>query len=311
MKILCIKIKSIIRFSSMRTIRGLLIFLLLTVVRCQDDLCSCSCCIGQSCTPTLFPSVSLTSCTLERCLSECRRTYQQCQTSYPQGVLIPQCESNSKPQFDCTCACCIGSSSCSLTTVGNAMSYVCQSGACSIACADKYPNRCISNQYGRTEGTCIGRLSTTSTTSTTTSRSPALINDCSCYCCQNGPNCIVTNVGVTSASQCSSNACTQSCQQTFPAQCPISGGRTEGACTVGTNRNIQCKCQCCFTNGCRVFLLLVNGYCQSCQSACAQDGQCRDAYSVTYTCRGTHLSMSKFSAFILLGLSILFCSILA
>ncbi|CAF1023163.1 unnamed protein product [Adineta steineri] len=136
-------------------------------------------------------------------------------------------------QYSCRCDCCnTGSASCSTSYVGTSIAYTCASDSCSISCALQYPSQCVTNQNGQTQGQCVGLITTTTTTTTITS-GPWLGNTCSCMCCQSGSGCSPTYVGITSASQCSTTACTQACQARYPSVCPslFLLGQTQGTCT--------------------------------------------------------------------------------
>ncbi len=277
----------------------LITLLLVTYVRTQQDLCSCSCCVGQFCIPVLLGTFNIQSCLTEICRSYCRNSYLQCQTDYPNGQLVAQCSSTVSPLYNCQCDCCsIGSALCSPVFVGYSTAYTCQPGACSISCSAQYPNQCVSNQNGQTNGTCIGAITTTTTTTTTTTSAITtttvsgattswLGNTCSCMCCQSGPTCSPNiYVGDTSASQCLSTTCTEACQNRYPSFCPLISllGQTNGTCRIQNTGNTRCRCQCCATNGCSSYEINTNGDCISCYSMCRQNLPCGNTNNVTESC---------------------------
>ena len=51
-------------------------------------LCTCTCCSGNSCTPTLQGSFSVGSCAGDSCFTECRSRYTACS---PQGSTHALC----------------------------------------------------------------------------------------------------------------------------------------------------------------------------------------------------------------------------
>ncbi|CAF0861143.1 unnamed protein product [Rotaria sordida] len=261
--------------------------LLLTSVRAQQHLCLCSCCYGLSCNLISLPAISMQTCTLETCLARCQATYSQCQIHHPYNLISPQCNSTTAPLFNCRCDCCnTGSPSCSPSYIGNSLAFVCNTESCSISCATQYPNLCVSNQYGRTQGTCQGLRTTTTTTSTQTAIEPWLGNACSCMCCQTGFYCSPTYVGLTSASQCSSGACTQACKNRYPLLCPslLTNGKVNGTCVSSTSGNTLCKCGCCSANGCMNYEISTYGNCAMCNSICRQQSPCAKPDHVTHTC---------------------------
>lgn len=285
---------------------GLTIVLLLTMVHAQQDSCSCTCCSGQNCSPYTLPPLPLQSCTQDRCVAQCRTSYPQCQNGYPNGVLSAACSSTLTPQYNCRCDCCnTGSSSCTPVFVGNAVGFTCQTGSCSILCSQLYPTQCISNQFGQTQGTCTGQLTTTSTTTTTAG--PWLGNSCSCNCCSTGSSCSPFYVGATSASQCSATSCTQACRNQYPATCPsfTSTGQSSGTCTSQGGGSTRCKCNCCGMSGCSDIEVNTSGSCASCESACRQQPQCTNAYQVTPTCLSSGIERSI--TFSLVAIVPLFC----
>ncbi len=270
---------------------SLILLLLISSVRTQQDMCKCSCCTGQSCNPTYMGSSYIPACRFETCHTYCRSSYALCQTDYPYGQTLSECSSNAStiaPFYSCRCDCCrTGSASCTPFFVGYSTTYVCQPSSCSISCATLYPNQCPSDQSGQTDGTCTGLITTT--TSTTTVSTPAtgswLGNTCECMCCQSGPNCIPnTAVGNAAVSQCSSAACTAACQNQYPSACPsmASLGQTNGTCTSQNSGNTRCRCQCCGTDGCPTYYVYTNAGCTSCNTLCQRG--CGNTNTVTYSC---------------------------
>jgi hypothetical protein len=260
------------------------VIFLLTSIAAQQDSCSCSCCMGLNCSPLTLPTLVVSYCTLNKCLEQCRAAYSQCQSSYPNGIITPQCVSTNVQQFSCRCDCCYtNSGSCLPVFVGLANAYTCQSGSCSISCAQQYPNQCQSNQNGQTQGNCIGSLTTT--TSTTTSGS-WLGNTCSCMCCNNGTYCSPLYVVITSDYQCSLTSCTQACQIRYPLTCPSSmvTGQTNGTCINSNIGLARCRCNCCSNTGCITYELNTNGNCTSCDAACRHTSICINPHETTSVC---------------------------
>ena len=272
---------------------SLIILLLVSSVQTQQDLCRCLCCRGQSCSPVMVGTFNVSSCTANTCLAQCR-TYSQCQLDYPNGVASPECSTSTLVAdglFTCQCSCCnTGSTLCTPTLIGESTAYVCSPYACSISCNAKYPNYCVENEKGLSNGTCIGPITTTTTTTTSNGSSTTgswLGNTCSCMCCKSGPDCSPNiAVGLTSASTCSSAACTQTCQTQYPFDCPSLSylGQTNGTCTNQNSGSTRCECQCCRSNGCLSYPMNILGTCELCGTACRQQSQCINPVSVTYTC---------------------------
>ncbi|CAF0941541.1 unnamed protein product [Rotaria sordida] len=293
----------------------LVILLLINYAQTQQDICSCSCCIGEFCSPTVLGTFDIRSCTIEACRLQCRTSFAQCQADYPNGQVLPQCLSYVSPSYNCRCDCCnTGSTTCIPIFVGYSTAYVCQSSACSISCTTQYPSQCVSNQNGQTIGTCTGPITTTATTisTTTVSRSTNSLwigHTCSCMCCQSGPNCSPNiEVGITTTSQCSSLACTTACQNQYPSVCPLvlNLGQTNGTCISQSSGNTRCQCQCCGTNGCPTYEINTNGDCTSCYTLCQRQSLCGNTNTVTYSCT---TNKSKISVEISLSL-IIFISII-
>jgi hypothetical protein len=261
----------------------LVISLLLASVQTQQNSCYCSCCVGPSCTPAPLAPLNVPSCTQYQCLAQCTAYYPQCQMP-PNGNVLAQCGSTLPPQYNCGCYCCnTGSTSCSPLFVGYAVSHICQTESCSISCYQQYPNQCVFNQNGQTQGFCLG---STTTISTTTTIGPWLGYGCSCMCCGSGPSCPPVYVGTTSASQCSIQACTQACRNQYPSLCPLYPymGQSSGTCTTQGGGNTRCRCSCCITNSCPTYEININGGCTLCDSACRQQGACISAYQVISQC---------------------------
>jgi hypothetical protein len=283
----------------------LLIILIAAEIRAQNP-CLCTCCLGQGCQPIMLKPIDMQNCTAETCLTQCRCTYSQCLSNYPNGQISTQC---TFPLSTCQCQCCRAASpGCTPIFVGYATSYLCQTSSCSIACTTQYPDQCVSNVYGQTQGSCVGPMTTTTTTTTI---GPWLGNVCSCSYCQSGSMCPSNVVlGVTSASQCSSSACTQTCQNRYQLTCPTTSnaGQVSGICTSQATGNTKCKCNCCGGNGCINYEININGTGASCYATCQQQSPCLNSYSVTYT---YSLNSSKISAsfslsFVILALIITF-----
>jgi hypothetical protein len=273
----------------------ILVIILATAIQSQPYPCSCSCCIGLNCEPTPLRNINAFYCSTESCLEACSSQYYQCQKSPPNGQAIAQCLTSALGPYSCQCNCCnSGSVSCTPTFAGYATAYLCNSSSCSIACATQYAGVCISNQYGQTQGTCVGL------TTTTTMATSSLGNACSCYCCQTGPNCLpLSNVGNTSSSQCSTLACTQACQVGYPTLCPTSlvVGQTNGLCSNTASGNIRCQCKCCGSDGCLNYNVYTNTSCRSCSILCQQQTQCINSNSGTYSCSSNSTALSQFSSF--------------
>ncbi len=151
----------------------ILSFLLLNTVQAQSFACSCSCCLGQGCLAASLPSVVAQQCTDASCLEACRARYYQCTAVSPNGLAVGRCLSattttTNSPMIGgpylCQCNCCrTGSYSCAPSFIGNTNAFSCQIGACSIACSRQYPNVCVNNEFGQTQGVCVGTPSTTPT----------------------------------------------------------------------------------------------------------------------------------------------------
>jgi hypothetical protein len=285
----------------------LVILLLLTSIQAQQNPCLCSCCNSQSCTPITLPTVYVQTCTLQSCIQQCRATYPQCQGNYPTGYISVQCGSNTSnivPQFNCQCECCnTGSALCSPSYVGNTLAYSCQIGACSIACRNQYPSQCVADQNGVTQGTCTGSV----TTIPTTTIGPWLGNTCRCTYCQTGSSCSSTPVGVTSASYCSTAACTQACQNQYPSSCSClsNNNQTSGTCISQTGGNTFCACNCCSTNGCINYRINTNGGCTMCDSICRQYTPCSNPGQViVQSCSTNNAKISRPSIIFILIITI-------
>ena len=261
----------------------LLIVLLVTNIRAQHQ-CSCSCCLGQYCQPTVVGVVNVQNCSEEMCLAQCRCSYPQCSANYPYGQVFARCSSPIHTLFNCECHCCnTGLVTCLPTFVGYSTSYLCQISSCSIACLTQYPTQCGSNQNGQTQGSCTGPVTTTTTSTAIT---PWLGNICSCSYCQSGPTCVPNIlVGITSASQCSSSACTQACQNRHSSTCSIMYlNQITGICLSQVSGRVKCKCNCCGGYGCINYELNTNATCASCNTNCLQVSPCTNTFPVTYTC---------------------------
>ncbi|CAF4303462.1 unnamed protein product [Rotaria socialis] len=283
----------------------LILSLLINSVQTQQDICSCSCCIGVSCSPVIVGSFSVSSCAVDTCLQLCRTSYYQCQAYIPNGQAMGQCSSSVSPLYQCRCDCCnTGSTSCVPSFVGYGSAYQCNTAACSISCASQYPSQCVSNQNGQVSGTCTGPITTTTTTTTVRTNIIGTGYTCSCMCCSSGSNCVANvGVGFTIASQCSSLSCTQACQNQYPTYCPSipSLGQSNGICTNQVNGNIRCQCRCCTANGCPTYEINTTGDCTSCSTLCQQQSPCGSTNPAAYTC-STNTNKSKQSCLFHLGL---------
>ena len=275
----------------------ILIIISITLIQGQTYPCSCSCCLGLNCQVVSFPNVNAYYCSSGSCLQACGTQYPQCRQSSPYGVASAQCLTNTGGPYSCQCNCCnTGYNNCTTALIGYTTAYSCDTGSCSISCNMIYPSMCVSNQNGQTQGICVGL--TTSTVSTSLS-TLYLGNPCSCYCCL-GIGCLpLSNIVNTSALQCSTYACTQACQVTYPSICPSSSllGQTNGLCSNPTSGNIQCQCNCCGSNGCFNYNINTNGACISCSTLCQQRTQCLNIYSATYTCINSSTAVKQFSSF--------------
>jgi hypothetical protein len=191
---------------------AILSILLLNIVRIQSYSCSCSCCLGSGCqAPQLPDLVDAEQCSDASCLTACRQRYYQCNVSPPNGQAIGKCLTTTTTTttdssaiggpYTCQCNCCYtGTYQCTPYFVGFTNAYACQVGTCSISCTKKYPNICVSNQYGQTQGTCTGITTSTATIPIGSVR-------CGCYCYgSNGSH----NYEVLSTNGCS--ACLTACQ---------------------------------------------------------------------------------------------------
>ncbi|CAF2706673.1 unnamed protein product [Rotaria sp. Silwood2] len=261
----------------------LLIALFITGIQAQNK-CSCLCCLGQYCQPLMVGTVNVQNCSTETCLSQCRCSYPQCAANYPYGQILAQCSSPAYTLFNCECKCCnTGLFTCIPTFVGYSTSYLCDISSCSIACSIQYPMQCVSSQNGQTQGLCTGPVTTTTTS---TPMPPWLGNICSCSHCQPGFTCSPNLlVGITSASQCSSPACTQACQNRYVSTCsPTYLNQISGVCLSETNGRTKCKCNCCGGYGCIDYELNTNETCTTCYAKCLQVSPCTSTLPVTYTC---------------------------
>lgn len=275
-------------------LRYLFLILIIKSVQNQSNTCSCSCCRGPNCAPTVIGTINVQTCTLDSCRMECRRIFPQCQTDNSFTQILPQCSMTDQPLYRCQCYCCrTGSPTCLLSYVGQSSAYTCEIGACSIACANQYPNQCVSDGSGQVQGNCSGPIATTSTTSTSVRSStidPISSNrTCLCRCCQTGSNCNPNiEIGIAFASQCSSDRCTESCHTRYPSQCPSSAslGQSRGECIDGDRlpNQRQCQCQCCQSPSCTSYGFNVNDTCAICEQRCRQLAPCTDKSRVTFTC---------------------------
>lgn len=216
----------------------ILSLLLLTYARAQDDACTCSCCLGLSCSAMFIGNYSMAYCTTQKCRDFCRSISGHCQADYPDGQLQAVCVYSREPLFNCDCHCCnTGSALCTPVYVGASTAFACQTGACSLSCNEKYPTQCVNNQNGQTNGTCVSSITTTTTTTTTTTSLMTAVStgrNCSCWCCPSGPTCIPDiYVGDAPVTTCSPVSCAQACQQRYPAYCPNGAelGRVNGTCS--------------------------------------------------------------------------------
>lgn len=256
----------------------------------QQDRCTCSCCVGQFCSPTIVGSLQLQSCTVGTCFALCSSVYPQCQSSPPNGQVLPQCSSVVVPTQNCRCDCCYKNPyTCTPTLVGYTATYVCQSSSCSIACNTAYPSQCAASPSVEVVGTCIGQITTTTTTTTTalSTNYPGLGYTCSCVCCSSTSSCSsYYNIGSTTASQCSAYSCTQACQSRYPTACSslVPNGPMNGICTSQVSGYTRCQCRCCTANVCPTYEINTYGGCTSCSQLCQQQSPCGNTNTVTYTC---------------------------
>jgi hypothetical protein len=300
----------------------LIILLLINYVRTQQDLCSCSCCFGQSCNPVYIGALSMQFCTAETCRTNCRNSYPQCQANDQNGQVVPYCFSytpTNSPLYNCQCDCCkTGVLPCTPFFVGYSTAHICDPSACSISCFRQYPNQCASDSTGQTSGTCVGLITTTTTITTTTSATVStsagslLGNTCSCMCCQSGPNCSPNiQVGIATVSQCSPTSCTAACQNQYSAACPSLPylGLTNGICLNQNSGKTRCQCQCCVTNGCPSYDIYTNEDCTSCHTLCQQQSPCGTTIPATFVCNSsipTKSTQFPLPLIILISLFILF-----
>ncbi|UJR07348.1 hypothetical protein I4U23_011634 [Adineta vaga] len=287
----------------------LLFIFLITITHAQYP-CSCSCCIGQSCQLASIGYVYASTCTANSCRQVCANTYYQCSATTPYGQSVGQCLSATTltpiaGPYNCRCDCCnTGSATCATILIGYTTAYSCAAGACSVACSSTYPLVCISNQNGQTQGTCQG-LTTTATTTTTIG--PWLGNPCSCYCCKTNSYCAPTTfVGNTSASLCSTYACTLACQNQYSSLCPSSTsvGQSLGQCSTLSSGSTRCACKCCGSITCLDYDIYTSGDCTTCSSVCSQYTKCVYTYQVTYTCGTNSTIRHQFSISCLIFLCI-------
>ena len=288
---------------SSSTMYVLIVLLYITGIRAQGSLCSCLCCSTLGCTPTQVGTINMPSCTISSCADRCRNTFLDCGPLNAQVQVSPQCSSTVAPLYNCQCNCCrTGSTTCAPSVVGYSSAYTCQDSSCSISCATRYPTVCVADQTGQTQGSCAGLISTTTTLTTsiisTTTINPVdvwLAHTCSCRCCQAGTNCAPNiEVGIASAAECSSTACTQACQNRYSAACPSLTylGRANGTCTSQGNGGARCRCRCCDQGVCKDYEPNFNGNCASCKTRCQQVAPCANRSSVTEACSSNQSKLS-------------------
>lgn len=291
----------------------LLLILFITGIQVQaQNQCSCSCCLGQSCQPALIGNVNVQNCSAEICLTQCRCTYSQCSaasTSY--GQVLSQCLTTVNTLYTCRCLCCnAGTPTCAPIFIGYTSAYSCDVSACSIACTVQYPSQCVSNQYGQSQGSCSGVMTTTTAIPTV---APWLGYACSCLYCPSGYTCSSnTLIGIASASECSSSDCTLACQNRFPLTCTTTYlSQITGVCLTQNSGRTRCKCNCCGTTGCIDYELTTNDTCSSCYARCQQVSPCTSTRPVTYVCtadgllRTANLTLSIFILILLIDVSFL------
>jgi hypothetical protein len=264
----------------------LLIFLLVTGIRAQllSSQCSCACCLGQACAPSVVGSFTLQNCSVDACATQCRCAYSQCAATYPYGQVLVQCLPPPTTYFNCACQCCnTGTVACIPTFVGYTTAPSCDT--CNIACYANYPSQCVI-QTGQTQSIC-GTVVTTTTTASTIA--PWLGYICSCLYCQFGSTCSSgVMVAVSSASQCSSSECTQACQNRYSSSCSTTYlSQISGTCLSQGSGKTKCKCNCCRGFGCIDYEVNSNDTCTSCYSKCQQVSPCTNTPTVTYTCAAT------------------------
>ena len=167
-------------------------FFLLNTARFQTYHCSCSCCLGQGCSASqLSEIVYAQHCTDASCLEACKARYYQCNVLTQYGQAFGKCLKATTPitmsttahsisiggPYLCRCNCCnTGSYLCTPVFVGSTNAFSCYVSTCSIACTQQYPNVCVNNQFGQTQGTCVGM-----STSTPTTPNGSLRCGCICY----------------------------------------------------------------------------------------------------------------------------------
>lgn len=160
--------------------------LLLNIIYVESYQCSCSCCFGQGCQATQLPNfVDAQECTDASCLKACKDRYYQCNVTPPNGQAIGKCLTTTTTTasstilggpYLCECRCCnTGTYMCTPSYVGNTNAFSCQVGSCSIACTQQYPNICVNNQFGQTQASCLGTITSTATVPVGSTR-------CGCSC---------------------------------------------------------------------------------------------------------------------------------
>ena len=255
-----------------------------------DNECSCNCCIGPTCSAGFAGYVNLQTCSTDVCLAQCRCLYPNCLASAPYGQAYAVCKPPVSIPSRCQCQCCnTGFPSCQPNPVGEAIAYRCDNNECTITCLNRYPSLCGWNGTGVTAGTCLGPVTTT-TVMTTTPYAPWQGNLCSC--CRGGSPCTSNLIfGVASASQCSSSACTQACQNRYVSSClsSSSANQISGTCATQVTGNIRCKCNCCSGAECFDYELNANGTCSICNDMCRQMSPCmNNMYLPTSACFANH-----------------------
>ena len=138
-------------------------------------------------------------------------------------------------------------------------------------------------RLGVTQGICTDFITTTSTATTTIIIGSWLGNTCKCTCCPTSSYCPAADVGVTSASSCSSSSCTQACRNQYPFSCLSSSSISQisGTCISNIGANTFCNCRCCETSRCIDYSINTNGGCSTCDSICQENTPCVNSTRTT------------------------------
>lgn len=197
----------------------------------EDGDCTCKCCSGDACSNNMFSYNTFHSGSAAACSeAACRAAFSACPdvgTHSSQGIVVPY-------YLDCTCSCCMGAASCSLTD------YV-------LAAGD--PSRCSSAACATNFAECPSPGGD--------SQNYATYNDCTCKCCADEEDCAAGQYTYDRFFAGTAAACSiAQCSGRF-AQCPDAGSHNGGLTTEamysGPNWDDvdkSCECACCTGSAC-------------------------------------------------------------